>query len=214
MNANRRKIELDDVLDAIVAKDDQSPAALEYWIREHPEFEHELTEFMGNWALLTSATTPDEKLVQNASVDERLVLHGISIVQNLLHETSPRTERVPRVESLLGAAKAAGMTLRDFARNTQLGEAVVRKLDRRLIRFDSIPVQAVDTLAATLRCEVEAVSMYLQQPPAFVSSANYRADRAPQLAQPEHFLDAIETDPTMTDDDRSRWRAKVKGQPG
>src|SRR5207248_8031002 len=34
------------------------------------------------------------------------------------------------------------------------------------------------------------------------SSANYRADRAPQLAQPEHFLDAIETDPTMTDDDR------------
>jgi hypothetical protein len=213
MNADKNLTELEDVLDTIVAATDQpSPGILDYWLREYPQFGPELVDFLASWTLMCSATAAAvdvEQFADDSKVDGHLVLRGISIVQNLLHETSQRPQTQNRLNSLLGRAKAAGIALHDFARLTHLGEVVVRKLDRRLIRFSSIPKQAIKAIADTLGCQAEAVSLYLQGPATLVSGTRYRADRAPQLADAEDFLDAVDEDPTMTEEDRRSWRDVV-----
>ena len=217
MSGGSRLAELEDVLDALIAADEApGPVALDRWIREYPQFERELVDFMASWTLMNSAVSPsvdqEELADEEVKADERLMLRGMSIVQNLLHEMSHRTETAPRLDSLLGAAKAVGMSLPDFARAAHLGEAVVRKLDRRLIRFASIPKQAIDAVADAMRCQARAVALYLQRPATFAAGAHYRADRVPQLAEPEDFIVAIEKDPTMTAEDRRRWRDAVNAE--
>ena len=214
MNRGSKLAELEDVLDALVAADETpGPAALDRWVSEYPQFERPLVDFMASWALMNSAhstaTDEQDRVAKEFDADERLMLRGMSIVQNLLHEMSRRAETAPRLESLLGAATAAGTSLRDFARATHLGEAVLRKLDRRLIRFPSIPKRAIDAVADAVRCQAQAVAVYLQQPATLAAGTYYRAERAPQLAEPEDFIVAIERDPTMTAEDRRRWREAV-----
>jgi hypothetical protein len=145
--------------------------------------------------------------------DERLALRGMSIVQDLLHKASHLADAPRPLEGLLSAARASGMSLSDLARATRLGEVVVRKLDRRLIRFASIPSQAIDAVANAVRCQARVVALYLEQPPAFAPRAHYRAERVPRLSEPEDFIVAVENDPTMAPEDHQRWRDVVAADP-
>src|SRR3712207_8234151 len=54
------------------------------------------------------------------------------------------------------------------------------KLDRRLIRFASIPRQAIERIGAELGRSFEDVAAYLQGDPQFASQASFRANAAPQ----------------------------------
>ncbi len=209
MNESNRLTELEDVLDALVASEDSpEPAVLDRWIRDYPQFERELVDFVASWTLMNSAVSfdPDHSPeVETEKDHDTFVLRGMSIVQNLLHEMSLPPESPRQLESLVGAAKAAGMSLKEVAREVHLGDAVLRKLDRRLIQFTSIPEEALADIAQVLRCPVGALSEYLQQPPTFAAGAHYRASRAPQLAEPEDFILAVQRDPTMSTEDRRRW---------
>jgi hypothetical protein len=210
MRGGSGEADLEHVLDELVEADGvPGPATLDRWIREYPQFESELVDFMASWTLMNSAavlaTNQDEESDEAArAADERLMLRGMSIVQNLLHHAS-RRPAIPPLNSLLGAAKEAGLSLREFGRATHLGDALIRKLDRRLIRFSSIPKQAIDALAEAARVPAQAVATYLQLPATFAAAPQYRADRAPQLAEQEEFRAAVQKDPTMTPEDRSRW---------
>lgn len=216
MSGGSKLADLEDVLDALVAADEApGPVVLNRWVREYPQFERELVDFMASWTLMNSAasmTADQDEETAEGKADERLMLRGMSIVQNLLHEMSQPAETAPRLHSLIGAARAAGLSLHDLARAAHLGEAIVRKLDRRLIRFASIPRQAIDSLADAVRCQAQAVSWYLQQPATFAAAAHYRADRVPQLAEPEDFIVAVEKDPTMTPEDRRWWLDAVNAE--
>lgn len=209
MNEGNRLAELEDVFDALVASEESpEPAVLDRWVREYPQFERELVDFMASWSLMDSAVPHDTghtPEVEPEANDDAFVLRSMSIVQNLVHEMSRRTDEPRPLKGLLNAAKAAGMSLRDLACSVHLGEAVLRKLDRRLIRFASIPERALAAIAGALRLPVEAVSEYLQQPPILAAGAHYRASRAPQLVEPEDFIVAVQRDPTMSTEDRRRW---------
>lgn len=203
MNRNSSGLDaLEDVLDALVASaKTPSASSPEHWIRDYPQFECELVDFIASWTIMNSAT-PKETSGPEA---EALVLRGMSIVQNLLHEMSSPPERGRAIDSLLGSAQSLGMSLKEFAGAVRLGQVVMRKLDRRLIRYPSIPTDLPARLAALLRCQAEDVSLYLQQAPTLAASARYRADSTPTLADPEAFDTAVRSDPTMAEEDRSHW---------
>lgn len=216
MSESNRLRELEDVFDALVASEESpEPTVLARWVREYPQFERELVDFITSWVLMNSAVSLDPDHAPEAEAEEKddaFVLHGMSIVQNLLYEMSPRSEAPRPLDSLLSTARAAGMSLKAVARATHLGDAVVRKLDRRLIRFASIPQDALSAVADALRCPVDALSQYLQQPPTFAAGSHYRADRAPQLAEPEDFIAAVQRDPTISTEDRGRWLRAPKNE--
>lgn len=212
-----RLADLEDVFDALVAAEETpGPTVLDRWVREYPQFERELVDFMASWTLMntaaSSAAAHEAEAEEAVKDDDPLVLRGMSIVQNLLHEEVRREEKAARLDSLRAAAKAASISLKDVARAAHMGDAVMRKLDRRLIRYASIPKQALGAIADALRCPVEAVALYLQQPPTFAAGAHYRADHPPQLAEPEDFIVAVQRDPTMTPEDRLRWTDAVKAE--
>jgi hypothetical protein len=199
---------LEDVLDAFVASaDSQDSVSLAVWTQRYPQFEQELISFAASWTLMKNLPpSPDAESVS----EDILVLRGMSVVQNLLHQhrrgedLAPATVAAP-VTSLLKEAHQCDLTPRQLAEFADLGEVLLRKLDRRLIRFRSIPAEAIGYLAAAIHRTVESVADYLRQEPTFAIAAQHRADRPPQLAQPEDFFDAVRGDPTMTDEQRARW---------
>ena len=79
-----RRVTLEDVLnDYVASSPEPSYGALEDWVRRYPQYEQELTEFTISWGLMEwLSPSSDTEEVD----DETLVLHGMSIVQNLLHQ--------------------------------------------------------------------------------------------------------------------------------
>ena len=208
MNDQQERQTLEDVLDAFVASGaGPNSASLAEWIRRYPQYERELTEFAASWSLMRSLPpAPDAEEVD----EETLVLRGMSVVQNLLHKqhlaqaAAPATTVVP-FESLVSEARTHGLEPRQLARAAGIGDSLLRKLDRRLIRYASIPREAVEAVAAASQREAESVARYLQEGPTFAAAAQYRAEQAAELAKLEDFFTAVRSDPTMTDEQRSRW---------
>lgn len=105
---NRQSNErLEDILDALVASDigPNSPQFAD-WIRRYPDFEQELIGFAASWSLMKSLPPATEP----AAVDEEtLVLRGMSIVQNLLHEQGEMQQRrVEKGSAMAGHVMAQG----------------------------------------------------------------------------------------------------------
>jgi hypothetical protein len=204
MNDQIERQTLEDVLDAFVASAaDPGDASLADWIRRYPQYERELTEFAASWSLMRSLPpAPDAEQVD----EETLVLRGMSVVQNLLHrqQTAAVAAAVP-FESLLAEAQSHGLEPAHLAQATGLGVAALAKLERRLIRFGSIPREAIERLAAAVQRGTDAVAAYLQGSPQFAAAAAHRAEQAPQLAEQEDFFEAVRADPTMTEEQRAAW---------
>ncbi len=211
MSDYMRNERLEAVLDAFVASGTgPNSVSLIEWIHRYPEYAQELTEFAVSWSLMNHLPpSPDAVEVD----EETLVLRGMSVVQNLLHrheqEQEPAAASAPvaPIVSLLEEGRARDLTPRQLAQAAEFGDSSLRKLDRRLIRFDSIPSQAIEALAAAIQRGIDSVVQYLQQEPTFAAGMQYRAEQAPQLAAQEDFFDAVRNDPTMSEEQRARWLA-------
>lgn len=204
MTKNSDVTQLADVFDELVASEPlPSAGVLDRWIRRYPQFEQELIEFVASWSLMESAAVPEYPSTD--ATHSTLVLRGMSIVQNLLHDRSSESQSRTTLDGLLSTARAAGTTLAELAAITHLGEVVLRKLDRRLIRLSSIPDEVMNAVAAALNASVAAVRSYLQGPPSLATNTHYHAAQTPTLAQEEDFATAVRNDPTMTEADRARW---------
>ena len=206
MNDSMRQEQLTDVLDAYIASAAGHSAPIEEWIRRYPDFEQEIIEFAASWNLMESMQWSEP----SAEFDEaRLVLRGMSVVQNLLHSQSSQTvlDRDALFESLIVEGKTRGLEPRPWAQALGLGDGLLRKLDRRLIGFSSIPRELIKDLAESMQVDESQVAFYLQQEPMMATGNAYRSEQAPRLAEPEDFFDAVRADPTISRQDVERWFA-------
>ncbi len=204
MNKPNRIERLEDVLDAFVASDVNPNEALDEWIRRYPEYEQELTDFAVSWSLMRSLPpAPDAE-----EVDENtLVLRGMSIVQNLLHSQpiESASESVVPFESLVAEGRVHGLEPRQLAQATKLGDSLLGKLNRRLIRYASIPQVLIKSLAEAIQSTPAGVAAYLQQSPTFAVAVEHRSEQAPVLIEQEDFFDAVRADPTISREHAEHW---------
>lgn len=204
MNEHARRETLDDVLNAYVASSaGPSYKVLTEWILRYPQFEEELTEFTVGWSL--NETLPPVEEPEEVDEDT-LVLRGMSVVQSILNkeEWAPVDKQTP-FAGLLKEAKARGLSIHKLAEATRLSAALVRKLDRRLIVFVSIPTKAIAVLARAVARGKEEVSDYLRGQPMLPNGASYKAEAAPNLSEPEDFFEAIREDETFPEQWRRDW---------
>jgi hypothetical protein len=203
MNDQTHREHLEAVLDDFVAAGAPSSQALAEWTRRYPQFERELTRFAASWQLSGSLPiSPDAAHVP----DEVLVQRGLGAVQDLLAAASARAQAEPPIQGLLHEARRLGLRPRQFAAATGLGESLLAKLDRGLIRFASIPSQALEALAFTLQRDLGSIRDYLaQRNPSVAAAAAFKAEQAPQAGEPEDFFAAVTADSTMTAEQRARW---------
>lgn len=203
-NPNEQDI-LDDVLDTFVASGTAlDSATLAEWIRRFPQYEQELTHCAASWSLMQSM--PDGPGTE-AVTEDVLISRGLKIIGNLLAASRlvPGTGATPVVQSLLAEGRARGLGPRQLARAVSLGDSVLRKLDRRLIRFTTIPHEAIERLAVAIQRDATSVIQYLQQGPTVATAATYRSEQAPQLGEPEDFAAAVRSDTSMSEQDRAMW---------
>ena len=206
MNDSTGLERLEDVLDAYVTSGVDQIAALDQWIQRYPQYERDLTDFAVSWSLMESM--PTGRNVKEID-EEVLILRGMSVVQNLLHERSLEAgqgSEVP-IESLLTEGQARGFDPHQLAQVAGLGIITLGKLDRRLIRYFSIPQQLIDHIASAIEREKAEVVAYLQQGPTLAAATEHRSERPPALADPEDFFDAIRNDPTINQSEAARWLA-------
>lgn len=204
MNEHTRRETVDDVLNAYVASSSRpSYKSLTKWIRRYPHFERELTEFTVGWSLNETLPSVDEP----EEVDEdTLVLRGMSVVQGILNnEEWTSADKQPPFAGLLKEGKERGLSIHKLAAATRLSAALVRKLDRRLIVFGSIPAKAIDVLAQAIARGKDEVADYLRGQPVLPAGASYKAEEVPELSDAEDFFVAVRTDETLYEEWRRDW---------
>lgn len=204
MTRRNESVALEDVLNDYVASGSgPSKDALAEWIRRYPQYEKELTEFTVGWSLMKwLPPSPDVEEVDEGT----LVLRGMSIVQNILHQKRQQksTGDEAPLKSLLDEGQKLDLSIKELADLSELSLGLIRKLDRCLINFLSIPEKAIENIARILQRSVAAVTIYLQgeiKP----MRAHYRAKERPSIAEKEDFFEAVRNDHTMSDERRQYW---------
>lgn len=208
MNDFSGRDELEDVLNAYMAAASTPNAeSLAEWIRRYPQYERELTEFAVAW----SRTRWFPAVQRPSDDDDTSAQRAMRTVQAVLHEKaaslpSSQQQQHP-IDSLLAEARSHGLSMDQLADRIELSAALVRKLDRRLIRYVSMPLAVIENLAGVVERQVLAVARYLDGAPVAAQGARYRAERAPALADQEDFFDAVQNDPELSEERRGRWLA-------
>ena len=195
---------LEDVLDDYVASDVDPVSRLDKWIKRYPEFERELTEFAVSWSLMVSLPpAADAEEVD----EETLILRGMSVVQNLLHNQSTELDSysLTTLESLIAEGRKRGLEPCQLAQAVGMGESLLRKLDRRLIRYATVPEDAIYELSNVIQKKIKSVTDYLQLNPTLAAATEHRSEQAPMLIEQENFFDAVRNDPTIRHEHAVRW---------
>lgn len=200
------------------AGDDAGEAArvarnvLTEFMRRYPHAADALADFAATASIVgNSPDTESHAEIESLAEEESIVRRGMETAARLIaaHRTSIISEETAPLTGLRKDAAARGLTIQALASATHLTVPMLVKLDRRLIRFASIPRQAIERIGIELGCSFETIAAYLQGDLQFASQASFRADAAPQMPDQQDFFDAIETDLTMSETQKGEWR-KIK----
>jgi hypothetical protein len=187
-------------------------ALLSDFMHRYPHASRALEDFAATESFIESSPDVENETEGERHTEEAFVQRGMETVARLLaarRVAQAAREAAPPLVGLKKEAEARGLTIQGLAAATRMTASLLVKLDRHLIRFASIPGQAIERIAAELGRSVETVATYLQGDPQFASQASFRADTAPQLTKQQDFFEAIETDLQMSEDQKDEWR-KIK----
>ena len=183
------------------------------FMRRYPQADDALADFAATASIIENSPDPESGTETEGrdEQEETIVRRGMETATGLLaaRRQSLTPEETSPLTGLRKEAEARGLTIQALASATRLTVPMLVKLDRRLIRFASIPRQAIERIGAELGRPFDTVAAYLQGDSQFASQASFRADATPQMPDRQDFFDAIETDLTMSETQKDEWR-KIK----
>lgn len=184
---------LDLVLEEYAATSDgPSYLMLVDWVRRYPQYTRELTNFTAAWTLAAPVSPPS---IDTREEHATTLTRHVGIVRSMLDSQTEAAQMVDEaITGLVAEAQAKGLSRRRLAAALDLSIPLVDKLDRRLLRYTSIPAEIIDAVAGTLNRGRASVESYLQGAPLLPVGASYRADEAPALPPQEEFADAVRSD--------------------
>lgn len=185
---------IEDVLDLFVLETETpSRDLLLAFISRFPHYRRELIDFAALWA--EQELLPPE-IVHDEAAEAQLATRMQSFVQNQLYnlktlsqvEATPSSARM--TASLHSLAQSSGRSLHDVARASGLDLVLMRKLNARQIRPETIPRRLSEQIAAFIGTSVEQVMVVWTGPPR-TGQAAFRAETKPTVAAQEDFADAV-----------------------
>jgi hypothetical protein len=102
------------------------------------------------------------------------------------------------LNGILAAAKERGLSSKQLAAVTKLSVVLVSMFDRGMISTVNLPKVIVRRIAEAIGSTVEHVLEYLQTGPRLAIDADFKADDAPELEDPQPFFEAVRDDPTLS----------------
>lgn len=215
MNKEKKAFQFDDLINDFFASleaGDESQV-LENYIKDFPEFEIEFLEAAAYKR--TVSEIPEYEYSQQE--EEKLTLRTNSVVQNLLYKyrqadstgqaETEKVDDIAQIDSLFGEIERKGFTLKTFAKKTRLPETVIVALNTREVRVGSIVRQAIKNVASVLMLPVQIIDDYVSKF-ANPEPMHARADESPTFSSQMEFLELIETDPDIEDNDKQYWLAQ------
>ncbi len=197
---------VEQVLDAyLAASPGPSRERMVEWIARYPQYERELVEFTVAWiqsALLPAVDSPEAdrgKRVQIAMEAARRVY-----AESTHEGTRMAAGRRPLV-SLLQEAKLLGFSVDELAGRLYLSVALLRKLENRLFRLETIPLRLTEHVAEALQRGLREISAYLALAPLVPSRVRLKARQRPAPPRQESFQDAVRADDTLGEEQRVYW---------
>ena len=190
----------------------QALAVLTDFMRRYPHAADALAEFVATDSIIeNSPDTESQTVGERLAEEESIIRRGMETAARLLaaRHTLIALEETAPLTGLRKEAEARGLTIQALASATHLSVPLLVKLDRRLIRFASIPRQAIERIGAELGRSFDVVAAYLRAASQFAPQASFRADTAPQMPDQQDFFDAVETDLTISETQKDEWR-KIK----
>src|SRR5437763_3327075 len=169
-------------------------AVLAEFMRRYPHLSQALMDFAATASVIENSTDAESRTEgESRAEEEKIVRRGMETAARMLaaRRASTASEITAPLNGLRKEAEARGLTIQALASATRLTVPLLVKLDRRLIRFASIPRQAIERIGTALGQSFDAVATYLQGDSQFASQASFRADAAPQMPDQQDFFDAV-----------------------
>lgn len=197
---------LDNILDAYVTEvETPNLEVLKEWIRKYPQYQRELTDFTIAWIQMEELLP----INRDKTDHDTLVLRAMSVVQNLYRigeqKSIPSQSAKNPIEKLVAEAETQGFSQDQFAAQLKLSVGLLWKLDRRLIKYSSIPVELIENIAGALRRGLQVVAEYFQRSPTLATNARYKAKQQPQVSEPTNFFDEVRSDSELSNENRAYW---------
>lgn len=197
---------LDNILDAYVTEvETPNLEVLKEWIRKYPQYQRELTDFTIAWIQMEELLP----INRDKTDHDTLVLRAMSVVQNLYRigeqKSVPSQSAKNPIEKLVAEAETQGFSQDQFAAQLKLSVGLLWKLDRRLIKYSSIPVELIENIAGALRRGLQIVAEYFQSSPTLATNARYKAKQQPHVSEPTNFFDEVRSDTELSNENRAYW---------
>jgi hypothetical protein len=165
------------------------------WVERYPQYAQALAEFTVNWTAAAPLTPPALNATEQA---ESAIARHRGLVQAVLDRQAPALVDAAPLLGLVVAAQARGLTRKEMAAALDLSIALVDRLDRRLVRYQTIPAAIVEAISRLLSTGTQQVARYLQGAPLLPTSASYRSEQAPSVPEAQDFAAAVEADRTLS----------------
>jgi hypothetical protein len=197
---------LEEVLQAIETEEsDLTHAALVRWVKKYPEYRDELADFFATRATRRSRPAMPED--EQAKAGRRMVSKALNLLHKQRAEAALAAQTKPASTPLrlCDAVKESGLTEDGFQTCSGLDDLLVSKLDRRLIRYLSIPLLCFERIAGILSWRLEDVCAMLSGNPILLT--RHKATKRPEETV-EDFADAVRSS-NLSDPEKAVWLAAV-----
>lgn len=195
-------IPLEDVLDKFVAEfPEPTREGLLSFIARHPEHREALVDFAATAA--EQRSLPPSEGFSDAQA-ARFAGRAASALENHIFQRDQARAAAPAASSLGELAGAAGRSLAQVAEQLTLDMGLAAKLDRRLIRIETIPRRLVDGLAECLGRTADTILAVLSGPPRMSAAPSFMVIRSVSTPVQETFAEAIAVS-TLPEADKANW---------
>ncbi len=219
MNGTNENITLDDVLDLYqTSSEERGVDTLDECIARYPQYESDLREFVAYRRIAQGI--PDRDYTEEE--EELLKARAVSIVQNFLYEQSQQQEvagdRDPaglseqEFTSILDEIDKRQATVEWVVEKTGLSEGIIWTLDRRQIRYETIPLKVIERIAFALGKLVSTIKWFLQGA-VRIAPSHYKADKVPEAVRLYDFGEIVQMDPDLTGEQKEYWLSQVPIDP-
>ncbi len=187
-HTKQNKPEVDEVLMQFAAERNlPTPAQLQRFIQEFPEFKAELIEFAASLVEDQFHGEPVETETSEAAAQR-----AVSQFQNLRYEYAKRGIPVSSAKADNPISRLSKGEFGELVAKLQLPKQVVAKLRDRKIRFISIPTHLIDALASGLDVARDVVIAHLMAKPQMARlTTSSLSPGEPRETRQESFEDAL-----------------------
>ncbi len=160
-------------------------------MEKYPQFREELMDFAASRAQIRYTPEPEISVEEEA----RYKQFGLENLNFFLKGEAASAETLA---SLTEVAKERGLNRTTLASKVGVSLSLVMYLEKKRLRFSSIPKAIIARLANVLEVSETVIANYLNQLPDLATNASFKSQTRPEELEQKDFADAVRQDQSLS----------------